>query len=347
VNEEAALSGERATVCQALLWERRREALRCLTCERRCVLEPGQVGWCRTRQHRGGVVVTLIYGLVSSLSANPIEKKPFYHFYPGTVAMTAGAYGCNFACPWCQNWHISKTGPPGGKEYVSAERFVELAIEQRCAGTSISFNEPTLSLEWSRDVFRLARARGLYNTYVTNGYMTAEALQLLAESGLDAMNVDIKGDAAAVRQFCQADVERVWRNCRLARERGIHVEITTLVVPGVNDADEVLRGIASRIAADLGPDVPWHVTRYHPAYRYTASPTPVKTLERAWQIGQDAGLDFVYVGNVPGHRYDHTFCPACRTILVERRALRLTACHLDRGACPSCGRRIPGVWGGS
>jgi pyruvate formate lyase activating enzyme len=193
-------------------------------------------------------------------------------------------------------------------------------------------------------VFRLAHAQGLYNTYVTNGYMTLEALQLLAEAGLDAMNVDVKGDAQVVRQFCQTDVESVWRNCALARERGIHVEITTLVIPGVNDGDEVLGRIAERIAADLGSDVPWHVTRYHPAYRFTASPTPVETLERAWQIGREAGLDFVYVGNVPGHRYDNTYCPACGTVLVERHALRLTTCRMNRDACPICGAEIPGVW---
>jgi pyruvate formate lyase activating enzyme len=345
VEEEAALPGESVSIRQALLWERRGDALRCLTCERRCALDPGQVGWCRTRKNRDGALVTLIYGLVSSLSCNPIEKKPFYHLHPGTVALTAGAYSCNFACPWCQNWQISKVSPSSSRgEYISAERFVELAIERRCAGTSISFNEPTLSLEWSLDVFRLARAQGLYNTYVTNGYMTSQALQLLAEAGLGAMNVDVKGDAQVVRQFCQADVERVWRNCRLAREWDIHVEITTLVIPGVNDGDEVLGSIAERIVADLGPDVPWHVTRYHPAYRFTASPTPVETLERAWRIGREAGLDFVYLGNVPGHPYDNTYCPACGAVLVERRALRLATCHMDRDTCPGCGIKIPGVW---
>jgi pyruvate formate lyase activating enzyme len=343
--KEAALSGENVSIRRALLWEHKGDALRCLTCERQCVLDPDQVGWCRTRENRDGTLVTLIYGLVSSLSCNPIEKKPFYHFYPGTVALTAGAYSCNFACPWCQNWHISKASPSFSRgEYVSAERFVELATERRCAGTSISFNEPTLSLEWSLDVFRLAHAQGLYNTYVTNGYMTVEALHLLAEAGLDAMNVDVKGDAQVVRQFCQADVERVWRNCALARERDIHVEVTTLVIPGVNDSDEVLGSIAERIVADLGLDVPWHVTRYYPAYRFTTSPTPVETLERAWQIGREAGLGFVYLGNVPDHPYDNTYCPVCGEVLVERRALRLRACHISRDICPGCGTRIPGVW---
>jgi pyruvate formate lyase activating enzyme len=320
--------------------------VRCLTCERRCELADGGVGWCRTRQNRDGTLYTLVYGLVSSLSCNPIEKKPLYHFYPGSVALTAGSYSCNFACPWCQNHHISKAASGPGR-YTSPQDFVSQASKLGCQGTSISFNEPTLSLEWSLEVFRLARARGLYNTYVTNGYMTPEALRLLANAGLDAMNVDLKGDAQAVRQYCGTDVEKVWRNCRLARELEVHLEITTLVIPGVNDRHEVLRGIAEWIVADLGPDVPWHVSGYYPAYRFTAPPTPVRTLERAWNAGKAAGLEFVYLGNVLGHRLENTCCPDCGTCLIRRQGLRVTASRLDHGGCPNCGREVPGVWAGT
>jgi pyruvate formate lyase activating enzyme len=317
--------------------------VRCLTCERRCVLADGQVGWCRTRQNRGGTLYTLIYGAVSSLSCNPIEKKPLHHFYPGSIALTAGSWSCNFDCPWCQNYHISKAEPGEGR-YMSPQEFVSTAVDLGCQGTSISFNEPTLSLEWSLEVFRLARARGLYNTYVTNGYMTAAALELLAGAGLDGMNVDVKGDAKAVKEYCGADVEMVWRNCRRARELGVWVEVTTLVIPGVNDSDEVLNGIAGRIGSDLGPDTPWHVSGYYPAYRFDAPPTPVKTLERAWQIGRQAGLTFVYLGNVPGHRLENTTCPDCEVLLIQRQGLRTTVDHLGRGRCPNCDREIPGVW---
>jgi len=317
--------------------------VRCLTCERRCELAEGQVGWCRTRQNRGGTLYTLMVGLVSSLSHNPIEKKPLYHFYPGSVALTAGSWSCNFACPWCQNWHISKSPPSGGESVPPAE-FVARARELCCQGTSISFNEPTLSLEWSLEVFPLAREAGLYNTYVTNGYMTERALELLVEAGLDGMNVDVKGDAEAVRRYCQADVEVVWRNCRRAQALGVWVELTTLVVPGVNDGAECLEGIARRIVAELGPDVPWHLSRYHPAYRFTAPPTPVATLERAREIGQQAGLRYVYVGNVPGHPGEHTFCPNCGTILARRGLLRMLHCDVTPdGQCPRCGQEIAGV----
>ncbi|MGD9100648.1 MAG: AmmeMemoRadiSam system radical SAM enzyme [Anaerolineae bacterium] len=329
---------------KALLQEAVEDKVRCLTCERRCLLAEGQVGWCRTRRHQEGALVTLVYGAVSSLSANPIEKKPLYHFYPGSRALTSGAWSCNFGCPWCQNYHISKT-PPGRGDYVAPADFVAEALRRGCRGTSISFNEPTLSLEWSLEVFRLARARGLYNTFVSNGYMTPEALRLLAEAGLDAMNVDLKGDAQAVRQYCQGiEVEVVWRNCRLARDLGMHLEITTLVIPGVNDRDPVLQGIAERIVAELGAEVPWHVSGYYPAYRFTAPPTPVSTLERAWRIGKEAGLEFVYLGNILGHRLENTYCPACEALLVERWGLGVTRCDLESGRCPQCEREIPSVW---
>jgi pyruvate formate lyase activating enzyme len=199
-------------------------------------------------------------------------------------------------------------------------------------------------LEWSLDVFRLAREEGLYNTYVTNGYMTPEALRLLVEAGLDAMNVDLKGDARPVRKYCGADVEKVWRNCRLAVQTSVWLEITTLVIPGVNDADDVLRGIAERIGTELGQEVPWHVSGYHPAFQFESPPTPLSDLERAWQIGKKAGLDFVYVGNVPGHRLEKTYCPDCDTLLIERWGQGFGECHLDMGCCPACGRMVHGVW---
>ena len=191
-------------------------------------------------------------------------------------------------------------------------------------------------------MFRLARARGLYNTYVTNGYMTPKALQLLIDAGLNAMNVDVKGDAKAVRQCCG-------RNYRLARQElgsqaGIWLEITTLVIPGVNDAYEVLRGIAGRIVSDLGPDVPWHVSSCYPAYHFTAPPTTTRMLEQAWQVGREAGLRFVYLGNVPGHRSENTYCPNCGALVVKRWGLDVQKCFLDRGSCPDCGRIVPGIW---
>jgi len=329
----------------SLLQEQSDGKVRCKVCERGRELGPGALGWCRTRSNRQGELVTLIYGMVSSISANPIEKKPFYHFHPGTKALTVGSWSCNFDCPWCQNWDISKVKPPYDGDYLAPEAAVQLAVERGCQGTSISFNEPTLSLEWSLDVFRLARRAGLYNTYVSNGYMTAEALNLLIEAGLDAMNVDVKGTAEAVREHCKmVDVEKVWAASRLARSRGVHIEITTLVIPGVNDSDAALREIAERIGRELGPGAPWHVNAYCPAYRFRASPTPLRTLERARELGKQAGLEFVYIGNVPGHGYGDTCCSGCGKLLIRREGLAVLENALAGGCCPGCDRRVPGVW---
>jgi pyruvate formate lyase activating enzyme len=328
---------------QVLLQEAAGDKARCLTCERRCLLVDDQTGWCRTRENRGGTIVTLIYGAVSSLSCNPIEKKPFHHFNPGSTALTTGAWSCNFDCPWCQNWHISKR-PPSGGEFVSPRDLIARAQRLGCHGTSISFNEPTLSLEWALEVFPLAHKAGLYNTFVTNGYMTEMALKLLSEAGLDGMNVDVKGDAEAVRRHCGADVEVVWRNCRLARELGVWIEVTTLVVPGVNDDVDTLASIAQRIVDELGPDTPFHLGCYYPDYHFTVPPTPVSTLERARETALRTGLNYVYLGNVPGHPGEHTFCPSYGTILAERGLLRLLRCDVTAdGRCAHCGQAIAGV----
>jgi pyruvate formate lyase activating enzyme len=319
----------------------------CLTCQRRCRLVEGGTGWCRTRRNLKGTLYTLTYGSLSSVSVNPIEKKPLYHFHPGTCALTAGSWGCNFGCPWCQNWEISKMLPPDRDPYTSPEAFVEKACRLGCQGTSISFNEPTLSLEWSLEVFRLARPRALYNTIVTNGYMTPEALALLIEAGLDAMNVDMKGKPAAIRRYCRGiDAEKIWRNLRAAVEVRVHLEVTTLVIPGVNDGVSTLRETAERIVSSLGADVPWHVNGYFPAYRFQSPATPVAVLEQAWEIGKAAGLRFVYLGNVLGHAYADTPCPQCGMLLIKRAGITLVQSRLRDGQCPACGLAIPGVWGG-
>lgn len=332
---------------EAFLYETLPEGrVRCGTCWHRCELGPGQEGFCRTRRNEAGRLYTLVWGKVAGLSANPIEKKPFYHFYPGTKALTMGTWSCNLTCPWCQNCEISKVPPPPGNEILEPAEFIRLALEKECAGTSFSFNEPTLLLEYACVVFPLAREKGLYNTYVTNGYMTPEALELLCRAGLDAMNVDIKGDTDAVRRRCGAEVARVWENASKAKREGVHVELTTLVIPGVNDREEVWREIAGRIVAELGPETPWHVTRYHPAYKFYhpryVPPTPPAVLEQAREAGLAEGLKFVYLGNLPGHPAQNTYCPGCAAVLIERDLFTVTANYLVAGnRCPGCGREIP------
>ncbi len=243
----------------------------------------------------------------------------------------------------CQNFEISKIPPdPEKANYISPEKFIEMVDKYRCQGTSISFNEPTLLFEWSLDVFRLAKERGFYNTFVTNGYMTVDALRMLINAGLDALNVDIKGCKDEVSRFCSANVEYVWRNCIEAKRLGAHVEITTLIVTGVNDDLECLRSIAQRIVRDLGENTPWHVTRYYPAYMYHAPPPKVEFLEEVRRIGLEEGLNYVYLGNVPGHPWENTYCPNCKELLIKRYIFDIVKYNLtEKNECPKCGEKIP------
>jgi pyruvate formate lyase activating enzyme len=332
--------GDGLLMREAILYKKADDRLRCMTCERRCLIKEGDLGFCKTRTNIEGRLYTLIYGSISALSANPIEKKPFFHFHPGTKALTVGSFSCNFTCDWCQNFEISKSTPQEVK-FLSPEAFIELVDYYRCRGTSISFNEPTLLLEYALDVFDLAKRKGYYNTFVTNGYMTEGALNLLIAHGLDGMNIDIKGENDVVKRYCHADLEKIWRNAREAKHKGIHVEITTLVIPGVNQRVGCISEIARRIVRDLGEDTPWHLTRYFPAYRFTAPPTQVEMLERARAIGIEAGLKFVYIGNVPGHIYENTYCPRCGKLLIERKGFDICTYRLIDKLCPVCGERIP------
>ncbi len=331
---------------RALLYETLGDRVQCHTCERHCQISEGERGFCLTRRNIGGQLYTLEYGDISSISANPIEKKPFFHFYPGTKALTIGSWSCNFACPWCQNYDISKSPENIGQgQYIEPETFIELVMKYHCRGTSVSFNEPTLLLEYSLDIFELAREKGYYNTYVTNGYMTVPALDMLVAHGLDAMNIDIKGESEAVRKFCAAEVDIVWRNAAWAKGRGVWVELTTLVIPGVNDTEDGLTRMARRIKRELGNDIPWHLTAYHPAYKFRdesyVSPTSLSILETARDIGKAEGLKYVYIGNIPGHHYENTYCPGCNQSLIKRYGFSITSYNISPDKhCPYCGEEI-------
>ncbi|MBW1953390.1 MAG: AmmeMemoRadiSam system radical SAM enzyme [Deltaproteobacteria bacterium] len=326
------------------------QQVRCLACIRRCLIRPGKRGWCHTRENRQGQLYSLIYGQVASLSLNPIEKKPVFHFLPGSRWLSLGSLGCNFRCPGCQNWqlaHADLDQELQSTRYLSPADLVELARQHQAVGISWTFNEPTLWVEYILDSAPLARQAGLYTNIVTNGALTQEALDALGP-WLDVYRSDIKGffkqtyDALAQLPHHQeifAAAERALHHW------GMHVELVTNIIPGLNDNEATLEGIAKWIAARLGPDTPWHLTRFYPAYAFQdRPPTPVPTLLRAYEIARAQGLRFVYLGNVPGHDLENTYCPRCGALLIRRSIFDILEYRLKAGRCPDCGTVIPGRW---
>ncbi len=320
----------------------------CLNCERRCKIAKGKAGHCQSRINIEGIINTIVYGCILALSLNPIEKKPIYHFHPGSVAITIGTYGCNFDCFWCQNHHISHPIVPiiekiqQEKEFLSPEKIIKLALRNNCQGTSISFNEPTLLFEYSLELFRLAKKEGLYNTYVSNGYMTEQVLKDLAKNGLDAINIDIKGDNEMVQKYCGTDVEKVWRNAKLAKDLGIHVEITTLLIDNLNSDEHIIKEIAQRISILLGDDTPFHITRFFPHYKSHQhdcfKPTSTDFLHKALNISKNVGLKYIYLGNLSNSDYVSTLCPKCSKVVIKRKFLSVQTKNIDsRGNCKFCG----------
>jgi len=325
--------------------------VQCLICERKCKITEGKFGYCQTRINKGGKIYSIVYGLIPAISFNPIEKKPLYHFHPGSIAITIGTYGCNFNCFWCQNHHLSH---PKEKIYklayntskcIEPEEIIKIALANSCQGTSISFNEPTLLFEYSLELFKLAKNEGLYNTYVSNGYMAKDALHELIDSGLDAMNIDVKGDAHMVNEYCGADNEKVWRNAVYAKENGVHIEITTLLLEGFNSDESTIRSIAERIANDLGEETPFHISRAFPYYKSRehsfTQPTSESSLYKARNTALGTGLKYVYLGNVPTYDFQNTRCPNCSQIVIERKVYSISKMGLDKdGKCEYCGHFI-------
>jgi len=324
------------------------DKVRCGVCERRCTIATGQLGFCKNRMNVEGRLYTLVYGDISSISANPIEKKPFFHFWPGSYSLTVGTWSCNFTCPWCQNYDISKYSPePLRANFMSSEEFVERTISERCQGTSISFNEPTMLFEYSLDVFPLAHRKGLYNNYVSNGYMTVNVLRMLRDAGMDAIKFDIKGNKESVQRYCGADIDFVWRNVGEAKKLGMHVEVVMLVIPDVSDSDECFEETAERHLKEAGVNTPLHFTQFYPAYKMMDKPpTPIKILERAYEIAKKKGVHYVYVGNVLGHKLENTYCHNCGEMLIKRYGFSVIYYKITEDKkCPKCGEKIPIVGG--
>lgn len=288
---------------EAILYEKLESGkVKCAVCNHRCTISEGGRGICGVRENRGGVLYALNYGITIAAANDPIEKKPLYHFLPGTMAYSFATVGCNLRCAWCQNWEISQNPKPHkpieGVE-ISPEEHVRRALEYGSPSIAYTYSEPTIFVEYALDTMKLAREKGLKNVWVTNGYMSRETLDVIIPY-LDAANVDFKGaNDGAYEKYCGGKAEPIMENLIYLQKAGVHQEITTLIVPGVNDKPEQLKMIAHFIAEEVGKEVPWHVTRFFPAWKMMDTPiTPLETLRMAKKIGEDAGLKYIHMGNV-------------------------------------------------
>jgi pyruvate formate lyase activating enzyme len=343
---------------EAILWEpleqggeRSHWSVRCNLCSHRCVIPPGKLGACCVRENVDGHLYTLVYDRTISQNVDPIEKKPFFHFLPGSKAFSIATPGCNFRCAFCQNWEISQMPREGALmgAPMKPAQIAEAAKRHGCATVAYTYTEPTIFAEYALDCAKEAKALGLKNVFVSNGYMTPELIDRMAGEGsaplIDAINVDLKaGRGEFYRKISGAGLKPVLKNLKLLRQHGIWLEVTTLVIPGLNDSHEELRWVAEYLRDEVGADTPWHISRFFPQYEMAGTPpTPAHVLQRAYEIGSEAGLQYVYVGNLPGNQTESTFCPGCGKMVIERIGYRLGKRHLAGGKCASCGSQIAGV----
>jgi pyruvate formate lyase activating enzyme len=320
--------------------------VRCGLCRFRCLISDGTRGLCAVRENRGGTLYSLVYGKVCAEHVDPIEKKPLFHVMPGSRTFSIATVGCNFHCRHCQNYSISQIDrnmPIPGSER-SPQEIVQRALDNNCRSISYTYTEPTIFFEFAYDTARLAREAGLKNIFVTNGYISKEALATIAPF-LDGANIDLKGFSEGFyRDVVHASLSEVLDSIIEYRKQGIWIELTTLIIPGLNDSEAELRGIAEFIATNLGIDTPWHVSGFYPTYKLTdRHRTPIATLRRARKIGLAAGLRYVYEGNVPGDGGENSCCPNCSNVLIKRYGYVIETNRIINGACPDCGAAVAGI----
>jgi pyruvate formate lyase activating enzyme len=316
--------------------------VKCKTCSWRCLIKDKKRGFCGVRENRDGSLYALNYGLVSSANVDPIEKKPLFHFYPGSSVFSLGTVGCNFRCLHCQNFTISQAPL---EEYTklaeySPKQAVNMAVEYGCRGIAWTYNEPGIWFEYTYDSAKLAKAQDLYTVYVSNGYMTKEALDMISPF-LDAVNIDVKGFTDEFyKKLCKTRLKPVLETVRYAHKLGIHIELTYLLIPTYNDSkDEILKFV--KWVAEIDNNIPVHFSRFHPDYKLTDVPvTPTETIEDAWQLAKES-LNYVYIGNVPGHKGENTICPECNSLLVERVGYTTRIKGLTGSKCIKCGLDVP------
>ncbi len=334
---------------EAYLYQRQEDkSVKCNLCSHRCKIKPGRRGICQVRENRDGTLESLVYGKLISQNVDPIEKKPLFHFLPGSRSYSISTVGCNFQCLHCQNWQISQfprfnNGAITGQDATPAQ-VVQDAITSGSKSISYTYVEPTIFYEFAYDTGVKAREKGLKNVFVSNGYMTPETCEHSTQF-LDAINIDLKAFTDKFyKEVCKARLEPVPDSIKLMHELGIWVEVTTLIIPGWNDTDAELREIA-RFIKGVSESIPWHVTAFHPTYKMLdRPPTPVETLRRAREIGLEEGLKYVYEGNIPGEGGENTYCPSCGEMVIARYGFSILENKLEQGKCPKCSEAIDGVW---
>jgi pyruvate formate lyase activating enzyme len=322
------------------------DGVQCQLCARECAIAPGGRGLCRARMNVGGQLRSLVYGRPISTHVDPIEKKPFYHFLPGSQAFSLATSGCPLRCQFCQNWQISQAMPEDyHSAFISPDHMVRNVRTRQAPVIAYTYNEPTVFLEYLSDIARAGREHGLRSVLISCGYASERAMGELCDV-LDAVKIDLKGFSQDFYgKVCQAELAPVLRSIRQVKARGLHLELVNLVVPTHNDSERELREMCKWILAELGPDVPVHFTRFHPDYRMMdLPPTPVATLERAWAIAREEGLRYAFVGNVPGHPGNNTTCPGCGEVVIGRKGFFITEQNLRGGRCGHCDTPIAGVW---
>jgi pyruvate formate lyase activating enzyme len=322
--------------------------VRCHLCRHRCLIKAGKKGICQVRENRDGILNSNVYGRVIAQHIDPIEKKPIFHLMPGSKSYSIATVGCNFKCLFCQNADIAqmpatKAGMIVG-ERLAPQDIVQKAVASGCQSIAYTYTEPTVYFEFALDTAKLASENGIRNVFVTNGYMTDEALNMI-HPYLDAANVDLKGFTDEFyRKYCGAHLSNVKETLKTMKQLGILVEVTTLLIPGLNDDEKELAGLAQFIAESLGAETPWHISRFHPTFKLTdRPPTPVETLVHARRIGVKTGLKYVYTGNVPGENGEKTFCYSCGKMLIDRWGFYVRSNGIRDGCCPDCGVKIDGI----
>ena len=319
----------------------------CFLCSHRCHIKDSKRGFCMVRENRGGKLYSLVYGKAIASHLDPIEKKPLFHFLPGSLSYSIATVGCNFRCSFCQNWEISQRARQGDieGEALSPEEIVRKARAHRCRSISYTYTEPVIFFEYAYETARLAKKEGLYNNFVTNGFATPETIDLMA-GVIDAANVDLKSFSEDFyKKICRARLQPVLEAIRYMHEKGIWVEVTTLVIPGQNDSAEELSEIAGFIAS-VSVDIPWHVSRFYPHYEMQSLPaTPIEKIDLAIEKGREAGLRYVYGGNVAGGDYENTACPFCQQVVIQRLGYSIEKINLKKDStgtrCGSCSKKLP------